>query len=88
MSFDMKRALLPNGVQLPYIEHGDAGGMPVIFIHGITDSHRTYEPVLSAPPETFHAFAVTMRGHGDASRPVADLSAWLNHIRGASKEAA
>lgn len=69
MSFDMKRMLLPNGVVLPYMEQGEAKGLPVIFIHGITDSHRSYEPIFVALPEKFHAFAVTMRGHGDASRP-------------------
>lgn len=70
MSFDMKRTHLPNGIVLPYAEHGDAKGLPVVFIHGITDSHRSYEPTLAALPAKYRAFALTMRGHGDASRPV------------------
>lgn len=74
MSFDMKRELLPNGVALPYIEQGDRDGLPVIFIHGITDSHRSYEPILAALPTKFHAFALTMRGHGDASKHAEDYS--------------
>ena len=60
---------LPTGVTLPYAEQGDASGVPVLFLHGVTDSWRSFEPVLPHLPPFIHAFALTQRGHGDASRP-------------------
>jgi pimeloyl-ACP methyl ester carboxylesterase len=60
---------LPNGVLLPYMERGNASGVPVILLHGVTDSWRSFEPALACLPPTIRAFALTMRGHGDASRP-------------------
>jgi pimeloyl-ACP methyl ester carboxylesterase len=58
-----------NGFTMPYIETGDTGGIPLILIHGLTDSMRSYEPVLAELPDAIHAFAITQRGHGDAGRP-------------------
>lgn len=80
---------LPTGVTLPYAEHGDASGVPVVFLHGVTDSWRSFEPVLEHLPPFIHAFSVTQRGHGDASRPAsgyrtrdfaADLAAFLDTL--------
>lgn len=54
---------------LPYVEQGDATGVPVVMLHGATDSWRSYEPVLPHLPEDIRAIAVTQRGHGDAPKP-------------------
>jgi non-heme chloroperoxidase len=62
-------------VRLPYVEQGDPDGTPVLFLHGITDSRRSWEPVLPLLPESIRAIAVTMRGHGDAERPEAGYRA-------------
>jgi non-heme chloroperoxidase len=62
---------LPNGVKLPYVEQGDPSGVPVLLLHGITDSWRSFEPVLPHLPDSIHAFALSQRGHGDADRPAA-----------------
>jgi non-heme chloroperoxidase len=62
---------LPTGVTLPYVAQGDPAGVPVVLLHGGTDSWRSFEPVLPHLPSSIRAFAVTQRGHGDASRPVA-----------------
>ena len=29
---------LPSGIQLPFVEQGDPAGVPVVLLHGITDS--------------------------------------------------
>ena len=80
---------LATGVVLPYVERGDRGGVPVVFLHGVTDSWRSFEPVLPLLPASIHAFAVTQRGHGDAIRPnagyrvsdfAADLEAFLDAV--------
>lgn len=69
MKLNVKYAELPKGIRLPYVEQGDASGVPVIFLHGYTDSWRSFELLLPELPERIHAFALTQRGHGDASRP-------------------
>ena len=62
-------ASLPHGIRLPYVEQGDPRGTPVVFLHGVTDSWRSFEPVLPELPDGIRAFALTQRGHGDADRP-------------------
>ena len=56
-------------ISLPYVEQGDASGVPVLMLHGGTDSWRSFEPVLPHLPDDIRAVAVTMRGHGDAPKP-------------------
>ena len=60
---------LPTGVRLEYAEQGDPGGVPLLLLHGVTDSRRSWEPVLPHLPESIRAVAVTQRGHGDSDRP-------------------
>lgn len=60
---------LSTGVTLQYAEHGDPSGVPVVFLHGVTDSWRSFERVLDQLPSTIRAIALTQRGHGDSSRP-------------------
>ena len=43
--------------------------MPVMLLHGVTDSWRSFEQVLPHLPASIRAIAITQRGHGDASRP-------------------
>ena len=81
---------LPNRLHLHYVEQGDAAGVPVVFLHGVTDSWRSFEPVLPHLPASMHAFALTQRGHGDADKPLtgfrtrdfaADLAAFLDAMK-------
>ena len=58
---------LPTGVTLQYVEQGDPAGIPVLLLHGATDSWRSFEPVLPHLPSSIRAFALTQRGHGDAA---------------------
>ena len=66
-----KQIKLENGIVLPYMEQGDTDGVPVVFLHGGTDSWHSFEPLLPFLPSTIRAFSVTQRGHGDAGRPAA-----------------
>jgi non-heme chloroperoxidase len=87
------RVTLATGVTLEYVERGDPKGTPVIFLHGVTDSWRSFEPMLPHLPASIRAIAVTQRGHGGSSRPdgyrytdfSADVAALLDalHIRSA-----
>jgi pimeloyl-ACP methyl ester carboxylesterase len=53
-------------VKLPYVEQGDPAGIPMLLLHGVTDSWFSFTPVLKHLPHSIHAFALTQRGHGDA----------------------
>jgi pimeloyl-ACP methyl ester carboxylesterase len=61
---------LPGRIRLEYAEQGNAEGVPVIFLHGITDSWHSFESVLANLPSSIHAFAISQRGHGDSERPL------------------
>jgi non-heme chloroperoxidase len=82
-------AALATGVTLPYVEQGDPAGVPLILLHGYSDSRRSWELLLPALPDSLHVFALTQRGHGDADRPhdgyrpedyAADVAAFMDHV--------
>jgi pimeloyl-ACP methyl ester carboxylesterase len=62
---------LPGRVSLEYVEQGDRTGVPVLLLHGVTDSWRSFERVLPHLPASIRAFALSQRGHGNSSRPAA-----------------
>jgi non-heme chloroperoxidase len=89
MSFAVNSVDLANGVRLPYVEQGDPLGVPVLLLHGITDSWHSFERVLPHLPLSIRAFALSQRGHGDADRPTtgysprdfaADLAAFMQAL--------
>jgi non-heme chloroperoxidase len=89
VAFTVKSVELPNRVKLPYVEQGDASGVPLVLLHGLADSWRSFELLLPHLPDSVRAFALTQRGHGDASRPavgyrtddfVADLVAFMDAL--------
>lgn len=63
-----KSVALSTGVTLSYVEQGHEAGVPVVLLHGVTDSWRSFEPVLPHLPGWMRAFALTQRGHGDTQR--------------------
>jgi non-heme chloroperoxidase len=67
----VESVLLRNGVTLEYVDHGDPTGLPVVMLHGATDSWRSFEGVLPHVPSSLRALAVSLRGHGGSSRPEA-----------------
>jgi pimeloyl-ACP methyl ester carboxylesterase/FAD/FMN-containing dehydrogenase len=62
-------------VRLPVIEQGDPDGVPVVLLHGLSDSARSFDPVLPHLPPSLRVLAVTQRGHGDAPKPEDGYSA-------------
>lgn len=57
------------GLRLSYEERGSSSGPAVVFLHGPTDSWRSYEQVLERIPGSVRAVAVSQRGHGDSDKP-------------------
>jgi pimeloyl-ACP methyl ester carboxylesterase len=45
---------------------GSSHRPPLLLIHGITESHHTWHPLLHQLAEDHHVLAVDLRGHGDS----------------------
>jgi pimeloyl-ACP methyl ester carboxylesterase len=83
---------LATGVTVQYVTQGEPHepwDVPVVFLHGLSDSWRSFEQVLGLMPDQ-QAIALTQRGHGQATQPrygyaaadfSADLSAFLDALR-------
>jgi non-heme chloroperoxidase len=69
MPANEKSIELGNGVTLRYAERGRSSGLPLLLLPGLGDSWRSFEPVLEHLPDSIRAFALTLRGHGDATHP-------------------
>lgn len=86
MAPEIKSVELLKDVTLQYAQQGNPSGTPVLLLHGLSDSWHSFERVLPHLPESIRAFALTQRGHGDASRPAAgyrpctllDFGPWTN----------
>jgi pimeloyl-ACP methyl ester carboxylesterase len=74
MTHTIKSVDLANGINIQYVEQGEPSGTPVLFLHGVTDSWRSFEPVLPHLPASIHAYALSQRGHGDSTSPAAGYS--------------
>ena len=83
---------LATGVTVKFVAQGaplEPGDAPLVFVHGLSDSWRSYEPILSLMPDQ-QALAFTQRGHGEATQPrygyaatdfSNDLAAFLDAMR-------
>ena len=87
--YTVQRIQLSTGVQLDYAERGNNEGDPVIFLHGITDSWQSYAAVMAYLPTSIHAYALSVRGHGNSDKPSAgytpvqfarDIDAFMNAL--------
>ncbi len=90
VTFAIKSVALPSRVKLQYVEQGNPSGVPVLLLHGYTDSWHSYELVLPHLPNSMHAFALSQRGHGDSERPAtgyhprdfaADVAAFMDALK-------
>jgi pimeloyl-ACP methyl ester carboxylesterase len=83
-----RRLTLRSGIDLSYAEQGPADGTPVVLLHGYSDSWRSFAPLMAQLPASFHTFAMTLRGHGDSTKPdayamrdfAADLAAFCDRV--------
>src|SRR5215213_2939957 len=80
---------LATGVTLHYAEKGDPTGEAIIFLHGYSDSWFSFSRVLPLLAPSYHAFALTQRGHGDSDKPeccytpddfAADVDAFMDAV--------
>ena len=66
----VKYVTLSEDINLEYAETGETNGGPVIFLHGYSDSWKSFQPVLPYLPSSIHAFYLSQRGHGNSSKPL------------------
>jgi pimeloyl-ACP methyl ester carboxylesterase len=64
-----KKAVLPDGETLAYIDTGNPSGPPVVLIHGYTDNARDWVPLMPYLSTRFRLILVDIRGHGQSSKP-------------------
>lgn len=67
MNLTLKQLQLPGGPRIEYAEQGRRGGPALLMLHGITDTWRSFEPVLPWLPPDWHVISMTQRGHGGSS---------------------
>lgn len=68
-AFMPTRIALSTGVELDVIQSGDPTGVPLLLLHGLSDSAVSMRPLMEALPPGIRVIAVTQRGHGDSSKP-------------------
>jgi non-heme chloroperoxidase len=66
----LKTLDLSTSISLEYVEQGCPDGIPVILLHGFTDSWHSYEMILPYLPTNLHVYAISMRGHGNSAQPI------------------
>jgi pimeloyl-ACP methyl ester carboxylesterase len=72
---------LRTGVSLRVLEAGDAGGTPLVMLHGWGASAYMYRHPLLSPPPGFRIIAVDLRGFGLSDKPAGVDSYSLNEYR-------
>lgn len=65
----LKKLALPNNREISFIEAGDPLGIPMILLHGLGDSCRSFEGLLEYFPSRIRAIAFTQRGHDGIDTP-------------------
>ena len=63
------RVRLSTGIELDVAQRGRPDGLPVVFLHGYTDSRQSFSRVLPLLPDGIRAIVPTMRGHGESDKP-------------------
>jgi pimeloyl-ACP methyl ester carboxylesterase len=61
----MPSTTTPDGVEIAYEATGD--GPPLVLLHGITESRRTWDPLVADLAGDHTVLAVDQRGHGESS---------------------
>jgi pimeloyl-ACP methyl ester carboxylesterase len=59
-------ATAPDGATIAYEVTGD--GPPIVLVHGITESRRSWDPLIAPLARDHRVVAVDLRGHGESDR--------------------
>src|SRR5580765_4820460 len=74
------------GVRLHIREWGPADGAPILFVHGLSQSHLCWDKQIESPlRDEFRLIAFDLRGHGMSDAPLepahyTDARAWADDL--------
>ncbi|HKY93650.1 MAG TPA: alpha/beta hydrolase [Kiloniellales bacterium] len=68
-TWQLRELKIAGGHRIEYVAVGDPDGLPVLLLHGYTDSWTSWQRVLPLLPAKVRAYAISQRGHGNSSRP-------------------
>src|SRR5215211_951537 len=61
----------PDGVDISVREWGNPDGRPILFVHGLAQSHLSFLPQFASDLATHHRLvAYDLRGHGESAKPL------------------
>lgn len=64
-----KNVELSTGINMRYVESGPSDGEPLILLHGMNDSSRSWSLMLPYMGDKYHIYILDLRGHGDTDKP-------------------
>lgn len=60
----------PDGVDISVREWGNPEGRPILFVHGLAQSHLSFLPQFASPlAQRYRLVAYDLRGHGESAKP-------------------
>lgn len=74
------------GLELAVYEAGNPDGPPILFLHGFTQNHLSWQQQFAGPlAEEFRLVAIDLRGHGASDKPLDahhynDSGLWANDV--------
>lgn len=60
---------LDTGINMTYMVSGPEDGVPIILIHGATDSRLSWAQIVPALADTYRVYVPELRGHGKTDKP-------------------
>jgi non-heme chloroperoxidase len=87
---EVRRLALPDRLTLEYVDAGPVDALPIVLLHGLSDTHRSFDQLWPHLPAHVRVVALTLRGHGDSDRPAdgytmpamaADVAAAMDVLR-------
>lgn len=70
LKIEVKHVRLPGGPTLETLDFGERSAPAVMLLHGVTDSWRSFEPVVDRLAAGFRVVAPSQRGHGRSDKPM------------------
>jgi non-heme chloroperoxidase len=67
--YPIQTAQTASRLSLEYVRQGRETGSPLVFLHGFTDSCRSFSRLFGALADDINAIAISLRGHGNSDRP-------------------
>ncbi|PHN06125.1 alpha/beta fold hydrolase [Flavilitoribacter nigricans] len=64
----ISRIQLTGRPELEYFEQGPDDGVPLLLLHGFTDSRHSFDLILPHIADSLKVYAVSLRGHGESGK--------------------